>query len=133
VLTGTQTLPGCESRFLNPPSAAAATLTGTQTLPVCESRFLDLPSAAAIALTGTQTLPGSESRFLNPPFAAAIMLTSAQTPPGCELCFLVHLLFADCQGNSQKAMITTCTSILKRHLIFERFHSVQLGAGMNAN
>ncbi|KAJ7871615.1 hypothetical protein B0H13DRAFT_2060414 [Mycena leptocephala] len=40
----------------------------------------------------------------------------------------IRLLFADCQGNSQQTMITTCTSILKRHMIFERFHSVQVGA-----
>ncbi|KAJ7866324.1 hypothetical protein B0H13DRAFT_2066796 [Mycena leptocephala] len=82
-------------------------LTSTQTLPVsCELRFLDLPSATAFALTGAATLSG------------------------CELCFLVRLLFADCQGNSQQAMITTCTSILKRHMIFENFHSVQLGAAI---
>ncbi|KAJ7932356.1 hypothetical protein B0H13DRAFT_1955024 [Mycena leptocephala] len=48
----------------------------------------------------------------------------------CELHFLVCLLFADCQGNSQKAVTTTCTSILKRHLIFDHFHSVQLGAAI---
>ncbi|KAJ7854366.1 hypothetical protein B0H13DRAFT_2081247 [Mycena leptocephala] len=33
-------------------------------------------------------------------------------------------------SNSQNALITTCTSILKRHLIFERFHSIQVGAAI---
>ncbi|KAJ7791013.1 hypothetical protein B0H13DRAFT_1936099 [Mycena leptocephala] len=184
-LTSTQNLPGSESRFLNPPSATAAALTGAQTLPACESRFLDLPSAAAVTLTGAQTLPAShklcqhgtnsasiiqtlpvlcESRFLNPPSAAAVALTSAQTLPGhCESKFLnppsaaavaltgAQTLPASCElrflnppsaaialtgtqtppgCNSQQAMITTCAFILKRHLIFEHSHSVQLGAAI---
>ncbi|KAJ7854362.1 hypothetical protein B0H13DRAFT_2081224, partial [Mycena leptocephala] len=71
-----------------------------------------------------------ESQFLNPPSAAAATLTGTQTLPGCELCFLVHVLFVDCQGNLQQAMVATCTSILERYLIFEHFHSVQVGAAI---
>ncbi|KAJ7866352.1 hypothetical protein B0H13DRAFT_2066903, partial [Mycena leptocephala] len=83
------------------------------------------------ALTSTQTLPEScESRFLNPPSAAAVALTGSQTLPECESCFLVCLLFADCQGNPQSTMTSTVVSILKHHLIFERFHSIQVGAAI---
>ncbi|KAJ7871609.1 hypothetical protein B0H13DRAFT_2060391, partial [Mycena leptocephala] len=79
----------------------------------------------------TQTPPGCELQFLNPPSAAAAALTGAQTLPAlCESCFLVRLLFADCQGNSQNTTTITCASILKHHLIFEHFHSVQLGAAI---
>ncbi|KAJ7827573.1 hypothetical protein B0H13DRAFT_2119317 [Mycena leptocephala] len=42
----------------------------------------------------------------------------------------ICLLFADCQDNSQKVVTTTCTSILKHHLIFERFHSVQVATAI---
>ncbi|KAJ7817962.1 hypothetical protein B0H13DRAFT_2134047 [Mycena leptocephala] len=40
----------------------------------------------------------------------------------------IRMCVHNCQGNSQQTMITTCTSILKRHIIFEHFHSVHVGA-----
>ncbi|KAJ7932366.1 hypothetical protein B0H13DRAFT_1955054 [Mycena leptocephala] len=47
-----------------------------------------------------------------------------------NLLFNLPINSEDCQDNSQKVVTTTCTSILKHHLIFERFHSVQVATAI---
>ncbi|KAF8184110.1 hypothetical protein K438DRAFT_1766555 [Mycena galopus ATCC 62051] len=115
--------------LLNSPAIA---LTSALTLHQINNVSWDSSTCPVLLLLSSPTLPAwCEPGFLNLPRAAAVELTNSArggdsfidiTPPLC-----IEHSVSCCQGNSQRAAITTCTSTLKCHLILEDFPSTSPG------